>query len=123
MARDNRITVNGGAIMEIIFKDISKGVFKAEVSEIKEGNGTYGPYLRFIFTIIEEGELAHYRFSGIVKPIPLKQSKFYRWVSTILGKQPQNGVRIEDMIGKECKVYLAKQNDYYTVTDVCKKTG
>jgi len=117
------ILKHGGAIMKILFKDISKGLFNAKVSEIKEGNGTYGPYLRFIFTIIEEGELAHYRFSGIVKPIPLKQSKFYRWVSTILGQPSNDAVCIEEMIGKECKVYLSKHNDYYTVTDICKKTG
>ena len=106
--------------MEVLFKDISKGLFKARVSEIKEGNGIYGPYLRFIFTIIEKGELVHYRFSGIVKPISLKQSKFFRWVTNILGHQPEDTFHTEDMIGKECLVYLAKQNDYYAVMDVCK---
>ena len=108
--------------MQVIFKDISKGLYKAKVSEIKEGKGIYGPYLRFIFTIIEKGELAHYKFSGIVKPIPLKQSKFYKWVTNIIGQQPENTFHIEDMIGRECLVYLAKQNDYYAVMDVSKKT-
>ena len=106
--------------MHVIFKDISKGLYKARVSEIKEGKGLYGPYLRFIFTITEQGELAHYKFSGIVKPIPLKQSKFYKWVINIIGQQPGESFRTEDMIGKECVVYLAKQNDYYAVMDVCK---
>lgn len=75
--------------MEIIFKDIPRGFFKARVSEIKEGRGAYGFYLRFIFTIIEEGELNHYKFSGKKTPTPIKQSKFYRWVTNILGEAPE----------------------------------
>jgi hypothetical protein len=104
--------------MEFIFTDIPERFFKAEVSEIKEENGAYGPYLRLIFTIIERGELTHYRFSGIVKQSSLKQSKFYRWITNILGQQPDFKISIQDIIGRECFVCLAKKNNYYSVTDV-----
>ena len=109
--------------MQILFKDIPSGFLRAKVSEIKEKEGIYGPYLRIIFSIIEEGELAHYRFSGCVKPNPLKISKFYRWVTNILGKEPGATFSTHDMIGKECMVSLSKQNTYYCVKDVSMKLG
>lgn len=107
--------------MEFIFKDIPEGFFKAELSQIREANGAWGPYLRLIFTIMEEGALTDYKFSGLVKPNLLKQSKFYRWVSNILGYPPSHKFCARDLIGKECKVFLAKQNNYYTVIDVSSK--
>ena len=108
-------------MMNIIFKDIPNGFFKARVSEIKQKYGTYGEYLCFIFTIIDEGELANYKFSGSVKPTPLRQSKFYRWVTNILGQLPEDTISTDSLIGKECRVYISKQNKYYSVSDVSMK--
>jgi len=104
--------------MEFIFNDIPEGFFKAKVSQIKEENGRFGQYLRLTFTIIEEGQLNHYKFSGIVKPTLLKQSKFYRWISNILGYLPNHKISTQDLIGKECFVYLLRQNNFYCVFDV-----
>lgn len=104
--------------MKITFKDIPTGLFKAKVYDIKEAKGPYGPYLQIVFTIIERGELLHYRFSGCVKPSALKQSKFYRWVTNILGEEPKSMFSTNDMIGKECLISLSKQNDFYCVVDV-----
>ncbi|MFH1128136.1 MAG: hypothetical protein V1699_01805 [Candidatus Omnitrophota bacterium] len=104
--------------MEITFKDIAPGLRRAIVSEVSERENTYGVYLCIFFTIIEEGELKNYRFSGFVKPVHLRQSRFYRWVTNILGQEPPEKFSIEEMIGKECLVYLCRQKDYYTVTDV-----
>jgi len=104
--------------MNIIFKDIPEGFFRAKVSEIKEKKGSFGPYLHITFTITENGELAHLRFSGLVKPTPLKQSKFYRWIKNILGKEPSDIFCTQDIIGKECLIYLSKQDKYYFVKDV-----
>ena len=107
--------------MNIIFKDIPDGFFKAKVADVIEADGPYGCYLRIIFTIIQEGELNHYRFSGIIKPTALKPSKFYRWVTIILGAEPDDTFLTHDLIGKECLVYLTKQNNYYTVKEVSVK--
>ena len=107
--------------MEFIFKDIPEGFFKAKLSNISEENGAYGPYLRLTFTIIEEGVINHYRFSALLKPIPLKQSKFYRWMTNILGQKPDHKFSTQDILGKECFVYLAKKNNYYSVIDVSTK--
>ena len=104
--------------MKFTFNDIPEGIFKARVSQIKKENGAFGQYLRITFTIIEEGQLNHYKFSGIVKPTLLKQSKFYRWISNILGYSPDHTISTEDIIGKECFVFVTRQNNYYCVTDV-----
>lgn len=104
--------------MEFIFKDIKEGFFKAKISQVKQENGLYGPYLRLIFTITEKGDLLHCRFSGIVKPSTLKQGKFYKWISNILGHQPKQKFCTQDLIDKECLVYLAKHNNFYSVIDV-----
>jgi hypothetical protein len=104
--------------MKIMFKDIPSGSFRARVAEIKEGSGHYGPYLRITFRIIETGDLLHYRFSGIVKPTPLKQSRFFRWVKTILGNEPAEVFSPQELIGKECMISLSKKNGFYSVTDV-----
>jgi len=111
--------------MKIRFKDIETNFFKARLSEIKEGSGAYGPYLRLIFTIIQ-GELIHYKFSGFIKPSPVRQGKFYRWVTNIMGEEPPLEFCIEDMIGKECIISLSKQPStshsqhryFYSVSDV-----
>jgi hypothetical protein len=107
--------------MEFVFTDIPEGFFKAKVSQIKKENGAFGQYLRLTFTIIENSQLINCKFSGIVKPTPLKQSKFYRWITNILGYPPEGPLRSEDIIGQECMIYLAKQKNFYTVIDVSMK--
>jgi hypothetical protein len=104
--------------MEFVFTDIPQRFFKAKLSQIKKENGSFGQYLRLTFTVTENGHLFHCKFSGIVKPNPLKQSKFYRWITNILGYPPDGTLRSEDIIGHECMIYLVKQKNFYTVTDV-----
>lgn len=107
--------------MKVKFLDIQEGAFRAKVSEIKKGDGIYGPYLRIVFTITEKGYLNHYKFAGIVKLIPLKQSKFFRWVTNILGEPPHDSFSVNELLGKECIIAIAKKNTYYSVIDVSKK--
>lgn len=108
--------------MEFVFTDIQEGFFKAKLSQIKKENGSFGQYLRLTFTITENGQFYQCKFSGIVKPTPLKQSKFYRWITNILGYPPDGTLRSEDIIGQECMIYLAKQKNFYTVIDVSMKS-
>ena len=105
--------------MKIAFKDIPIGLFRARVSEIKEKNGPWGPYLRIVFTITEKGLLYHYKFAGIVKTAPFRQSKLFRWANNILGQEPEDRFSTDELIGKECLIYLSKNGNYYSVTDVC----
>ncbi len=106
--------------MKIDFKDIEEGWYNARVSQIREGTGPHGPFLCIVFTITD-GELRHYRFSGFVKPSTLKQSRFYRWITNILGEEPQNKFCTEELTGRECLVYLSKRKDRYAVIEVCEK--
>ena len=85
-----------------------------------EGTGPHGPFHRIIFTITE-GELQRYRFSGFVKPSSLKQSRFYRWITIILGEEPENEFSTDELIGMDCLVFLSRRNDRYTVIELCQK--
>ena len=104
--------------MNIIFKEIPNGFARAKVVEVNEKQGKYGLYLQLIFAVIEKGELENYRFSAIIKPTPLKTSKFYRWITNILTLPPDDHFYTQDLIGKECSIYIAKQNNFYSVVDV-----
>jgi hypothetical protein len=107
--------------MKIKFKDINPGMYPAKVHTINEENGPYGEFLRFNFTITD-GDLNGWSFYGIVKPNPFKISKFYRWITTIMGTDPGDDFSIKDLIGKPCRIYLqkkVKQNKtYYSVADL-----
>jgi len=103
--------------MKFSFKDIQEGSYPAKVTEIKQKQGPFGPSLRLTFTIVA-GELKHYKFSGFVKPTDLKQSKFYRWVTNILGKQPTDDFDTNELLSKRCLVVLSKVKDFYSVKDV-----
>lgn len=104
--------------LKFSFKEIEPDFYKAKLSGMKEEAGCYGNYLRLIFTITE-GSLKDYNFSGIVKPFPFKQGKFYRWITNILGKEPDSDLSPEDLIDKKCLVFLSKKNNnFYSVTDV-----
>jgi len=102
--------------MKIRFKEI-EGRYKAKLTQIKEEKSVYGPYLKLIFTVME-GDLSQYRFTGAVKPTPIKESKFYKWVTNILGREPEDEFCVEEMIGKECMIYLSKYKNYYSVSQV-----
>lgn len=108
--------------MKITFKDIEGGIYHATVSMVKEDCGPYGPFLRIVFTITDE-ELEHFRFAGFIKPSPLKQSRFYKWITNILGQEPLPEFYTEDIIGKECVVVLSKKRKSYTVTEVIDKNS
>jgi hypothetical protein len=43
------------------------------------------------------------------------------WVTTILGKEPDDTFHTQDLIDKECLVYLSRGNDYYSVKEVSVK--
>ena len=103
--------------MKITFKDIPTNSLKAKVSEIKEKNGNFGIYLQLTFTV-QEGDLKSYKFTGLIKPNYFKQSKFHTWVSNILGYVPDDTFSTEELIGKECLIFLSKKNKYYSVFHV-----
>ena len=103
--------------MKFTFKDIQQGTYQAKVWGLKQEKGPFGPFIRLTFTIVS-GELKNYKFSGVVKPTDLKQSKFYKWITHILGEYPTDDFDTNDLLGKHCLVVLSKAKDFYSVTDV-----
>ena len=51
--------------------------------------------------------------------MPFFQSTQYRfsWYN-ILGQEPKDRFSTDELIGKECLIYLSKNGNYYSVTDV-----
>jgi hypothetical protein len=107
--------------MNIKFKDITPGMYLAKVTTINKEKGPYGEFLRFNFTITD-GDLKGWSFYGIVKPNPFKISKFYRWINTIMGEEPDEAFSINNLIGKQCRIFLQKKvkenKTYYSVADL-----
>lgn len=107
--------------MNIKFKDIDPGIYLAKVFTINVERGPYGEFLRFNFVILE-GDLKGCFFNGIIKPNPLKISKFYRWITTIMGQEPAETFLIDDLIGKQCRISLQRKDKggrtFYSVVDL-----
>ena len=111
--------------MKLKFKDIVTGIYPAKITDIIEEYGPYGIFLRFHFTVTS-GDLKNWVFYGIVKPNTIKQAKFYRWVTIIMGKEPPSGdLDIFQIIGKECSIALERKTKdgkvYYYVKELVKE--
>lgn len=105
--------------MKFTFRDIEPAFYRARLLEIHKESGCWGEYMRLVFAITD-GELRGFKFSGFIKPATVKYSKFYRWVKNILGDDPPADFSDNDLIGKDCLVFISKKNDrFYCVTDVC----
>lgn len=108
--------------MNYKFKDITPGIYPAKITDIVQEEGPYGVFLRFHFTITH-GDLVDWSFYGLVKPYVFKQSKFYRWLTIIMGNEPATDEwDIVQMIGKECHILLQKTTKgdkvYYSVREL-----
>jgi hypothetical protein len=84
--------------MNIKFKDVNPGMYPAKITGIKEQNGPYGEYWRLNFTILQ-GEL---RAAGLVL-------LFYRWMVILMGEEPDDHFALEQLMGKQCRIYLQKK--------------
>lgn len=103
--------------MDISFVDIKTGSYEAVLEKIIEGNSKFGQYLQFCF-IVTEGNLKNYKFSGFVNYSFLKKSKLYKWITKILGREPEDYFSTDQLIGKKCFIAISKTKSYYSVIDV-----
>ncbi|MCP4991637.1 MAG: hypothetical protein GY928_37930 [Colwellia sp.] len=108
--------------MKIIFKDIKERNYRAELSNIQQRMGKFGHYLQLSFTITE-GELQNYTFSAYIKPNLIRNSKFHRWVSNLLGHDPDYEFYTHDLVGKHCIISLYKNKNLFVVSDVLVDTN
>lgn len=105
--------------MKFAFRDIEPDFYRARLMEIRREAGCWGEYLRLVFAVTD-GQLKGFKFSGFIKPAPLKYGKFYRWVSNIFGGEPPENFSDKDLIGKDCLVFISRKNGgFYSVTEVC----
>ncbi len=106
--------------MKIKFIDVEKSLYKAEVVEVKKKRNSYGEYIQILFTVTE-GKLKSYRFTGCCSLMPIKMSKFYRWVKNILQEEPEDDFQIEQLTAKECLIMINKRNEWYIVKEIYPK--
>jgi hypothetical protein len=105
--------------MYVIFKDITVSPYTAKVKNVEEKNGPYGKYIVITFEVTA-GELKNYEFKGSVKFRDLKNSRLYRWVETILNKEPTNHFFLYELLSKSCLIYIEKTKHFYKVKEVSK---
>lgn len=98
--------------MKIQFKNITDCLLKARVSDIEKKEGVYGPYVKFIFTVLE-GDWLHYKFSATASFLPLRQGKLFKWITDILGETPDNDFCLDELLGRQCLIGLSLRNHGY----------
>ncbi len=103
--------------MKINFKNIHLSTHYAKVVKVNSTNTKFGTCIKITFTVTE-GELTDYQFSALVDPVPIKGFKFHRWISNILGYEPDDEFSTDSIIGKECIIKLSKRKNYFNVSDV-----
>jgi len=103
--------------MGIKFIDAEKSMYRAKIVEVKKKRNLYGEYIQILFTVTE-GDLKNCRFTGYCNFMPVKESRFYRWVKNILNEEPEHAFDIEDLNGKECVISLNKRNEWYVVKEI-----
>lgn len=99
------------------FKNIHLSSYYAKVAKVNTTDTKFGPCIKITFTVTE-GELTDYQFSALVDPIPIKGFKFHRWISNILGYEPDDEFSTDSIIGKDCIIQLSKRNNYFNVCGV-----
>jgi hypothetical protein len=104
--------MKGEYTMKIQFRDITECLLKARVSKIEKKEGIYGPYVRFIFTVIE-GDWLGYKFSATVSLLPLRQGNLYKWISNMLGETPEDDFVLDGLLDKICWIGLSLRNTGY----------
>lgn len=102
-------------------KIIEDGDYIAELKNVEEIQGKYGPMLRFVFDVIEPGYET--RVTGICSKYVTPKSKLFRWLNALEADFSQPQIDLHSLIGKKCiiTVSLAVGPDgmeYLNVVDV-----
>lgn len=91
---------------------IPEGMYAAKVSDITEGSGDYGDYLRFSFEITEGEYIGVTRNEIASKKLSRTKngnvSKLFGFVKSLSGKTPESGtvIDIAKLIGKPCQILV-----------------
>lgn len=102
-------------------KIIEDGDYIAELKNVEEIQGKYGPMLRFVFDVIEPGYET--RVTGICSKYVTPKSKLFRWLNALEADFSQSQIDLHSLIGRKCiiTVSLAVGPDgmeYLNVVDV-----
>jgi hypothetical protein len=100
--------------------EVAEGLYPADFDGAEPGpDGQYGPSIRWNFTAYVEGEATP--VSGLSSTSGSSKSKASKWITAILGRQPEVGEKIsfDDLVGKKCRVMVEdNSNGWPTITDI-----
>jgi len=94
-------------------KTVEEGVYLAKLVSIDEAEGKYGPYLKFKFLILEEGEYEGMSITGLVGKDLQVGNKLYKWLTALNGRgfDVDETVVVEEQVGKKCRIVVSNKTD------------
>jgi len=94
-------------------KIVEEGAYLAKLVSVEEATGKYGDYLKFKFTIIEEGDYENTNITGLVNKSLQVGNKLFKWLTALNGQviNPGDDIVVDEMIGKKCKLIVSNKTD------------
>jgi len=97
--------------------DIKDGTYPAVLESVKEDSGQYGKFRKWTWLIEHENKIEP--LTCYTSALTSTGSKSYRWLTGLLGKEPQVGERYEDPTGTRVLVSVIRnKNNFPTVDEV-----
>lgn len=97
--------------------EIADGTYPAVVEAIESGSGSFGTYRKWSFLVEHDGKVDS--ISAMTSANLGPQSKAYKWLTGILGKQLKAGDEVEDPTGTRCLVTIThNEKGFPTVSEV-----
>jgi hypothetical protein len=87
---------------------VDAGEFNAEVVNVQETCGQYGPTVNIEFKLCNNDEWNGCPVTGLAKKKLSAGTKLGQWVKAILGRMPDVGeeVTTEDLLKKQCRIVI-----------------
>jgi hypothetical protein len=88
---------------EAAYEVIEAGVYAAKLKQITEGSGEFGDFLRFEWTVLDDGgSETDTTISGLCNPLLNSRSKLSAWAQAHLGEDLAVGqeIDLDGLVGK-----------------------
>jgi len=94
------------------FRAIPAGEYQARIRRIEPGEGTYGPYLKFEFEIMNDPDYAGEIIFALASETFSPKSKLRGWVQTLTGRTFEEGdpFDTDDILRLPCRISLTVES-------------
>jgi hypothetical protein len=86
-----------------------QGIYRARLLDLQEGEGQFGPFVKWYFELLEEGyEGQTIRGQSSIPEIFTAATKTWQWAQALLGRpiRPGEEIDLKGLIGNECMLTL-----------------